>query len=212
MTRKFICVLAIIVLAICLLSGGCFSPGNDTVKAWKDLIKISPQKDTTQKANQEPELSIEKLLKSQTGSKDKVKGSVPKGATIQVELYFIGPDGKKLVAEKRTIPKVEGIARRTVEELIKGPQKAENLGVFPDGTKLLDINVKPDGLCVVDLNSRARQVDNQHQEEFMVHAIANTLGQFPTISGIDFMINGERVDSIGQFVDLSQPVEPDYSI
>lgn len=210
MTKKFICALAIVVLAICLLSGGC-STANDTLKAWKELIKISPQKDSAQKDNQEVGLSIEKLLKSQTKSDNK-DNSVKKSETVQVKLYFVGPDGKKLVMEKRTIPKVEGIARRTIEELIKGPKKAENLSVFPEGTKLLDINIKPDGLCVIDLNSRARQVDNQQQEEFMIYAIANTLGQFPTVSGVDFMINGERVDSIGQFVNLSQPIEPDYSI
>lgn len=210
MTKKFICALAIVVLAICLLSGGC-STANDTLKAWKELIKISPQKDSAQKDNQEVGLSIEKLLKSQTKSDNK-DNSVKNSKTVQVKLYFVGPDGKKLVAEKRTIPKVEGIARKTIEELIKGPKKAENLSVFPEGTKLLDINIKPDGLCVIDLNSRARQVDNQQQEEFMIYAIANTLGQFPTVSGVDFMINGERVDSIGQYVNLSQPIEPDYSI
>lgn len=210
MTKKFICTLAIVVLAICLISGGC-STGNDTLNAWKDLIKISPQKEATKNPDQEAGLSIEKLLKSQDESEDKKKNA-EKTEKVQVELYFIGPDGQKLVAEKRTIVKVEGIARKTIEELIKGPQKKENLSVFPEGTKLLDINVKPDGLCVVDLNSQAQQVDNQLQEEFMVYAVVNTLGQFPTISGVDFMINGERVDSVGQFVDLSQPIEPDYSI
>jgi spore germination protein GerM len=209
MTKRFICILAVLVLAICLLSGGC-SNSNDTIKAWKDLLKISPQEDTTKKANQEVGLSIEKLLKSQTKS-DK-KDSAKTNETIQVKLYFIAPDGKQLVVEKRTIPKVEGIARKTIQELIIGPKKAENLGVFPEGTKLLDINIKPDGLCIIDLNARARQVDNQQQEEFMVYAIANTLGQFPTVNEVNFMINGERVDNIGQYVDLSLPIEPDYSI
>ncbi|MGI5921564.1 MAG: GerMN domain-containing protein [Syntrophomonadaceae bacterium] len=211
MTRKLICVLALGVLAICLLSGGCSFSDNDTLKAWKDLIKISPQKDTNQAADRETGTPIEKLLKSQNNSENNARAG-KSNETIQVKLYFIGPDGKKLVVEKRTIPKVEGIARRTVEELLKGPEKTENCGIAPDGTKLMDINIKPDGLCLVSLNSSAQKVGSREQEEYMIYAIANTLGQFPTISSVDFMINGEKVDSIGKYVDLSQPIKPDYSI
>lgn len=208
MTKKFICFLAVIVLAICLLSGGCFSTENNTIKAWKELISLSPQKDKAQKSDSETGLLIDNLLKKQNNDSQEEKS----GKNIEVELYFLDPGGKKLIKEKRNITKVEGIARKTIEELIKGPAKDENLPVFPEGTRLLDINVKPDGLCIVDLSSQARNISNQQQEKYMIYAITNTLGQFPTINEVEFMINGDRVDAIGQYVDLSIPIEPDYSV
>ena len=123
-------------------------------------------------------------------------------------LYFGGQDGTSLVPESRVIPKEVGIARSTLNELIKGPATPEYLSVFPEGTRLLDINVKPDGLCIVNLSHEACQVTNQQQEEMMVMAIVNTLGQFPTIKEVTFMIDGEPVQEIGGFLDLSQPVKP----
>jgi germination protein M len=41
----------------------------------------------------------------------------------------------------------------------------------------------------------------------MVMAIVNTLGQFATVKEVSFMINGELVQEIGGFVDLSQPLK-----
>ena len=75
----------------------------------------------------------------------------------------------------------------------------------------MDINLKPDGLCIVDLSSEARQVSDRSQEELMIDAVAKTLGQFPTVQERTFMINGENVDSIGGYVDLSAPIRPNFN-
>ncbi len=194
MSKKFVCILAVVLLAICLISGGC-TPQTDTkITDWKDLLKVSPAKNT------------------QNQSDDAVPYSkrTPQVETIGVELYFASGEENKLTAEKRSIPKVEGIARQTMEELLKGPKNSANKAIAPQGTQLKDINLKPDGLCIVDLSSEARQVGNQDQAETMVRAITNTLGQFSTIKRVKFMINGDPVDSIGHFA-LSGSIEPDYS-
>lgn len=199
MTKKVICAVGIVVLAICLLSGGCYSSENNTVKAWKDLLKISPDNKEKAKDVKDPGSLLDNLKPS---SEEKVT----------VELYFKNSDGKVLVVEKRAITKTPAIARKTLEELIKGPQEAKYLPVFPRGTRLLDINIKPEGLCIVDFSSEIRQVSSPQEEQLMIQAIANTLGQFPAINGVSFMINGEKVDSISNDIDLSNPVEPDSSI
>ncbi len=199
MTRKLINGLAVIVLAICLISGGCFSPAeNSSIKAWKDLIKLSPEKENTDKENNKG--------KSLPFEPAEFKES------IDIDLYFAGPDGRGLEVEKRTIDKTEGIARSTIEELTKGPCTAGYINVLPEGTRLLDINIKPDGLCIVDMSSEIRNVSNAHQEELVVYAIANTLGQFPTVKNVSFMINGQKANSIGGFIDISNLVEPDYNL
>jgi germination protein M len=199
MSKKAISILAVIVLAICLISGGCTAPSDKRVdiKNWKDLLSLSPEKS--------------KNLPSDEGEKGvKPEGNPETGQDlIEVKLYFVGPDGKSLVMEERSIAKTESMARNTLQELIKGPAETENLSAIPEGARLRDINLKPDGLCIVDLSSQARQVSSAEQEKLMVDAIANTLGQFPTVEDVTFMIDGQRVDTIAGFLDLSNSIKPD---
>ncbi|NLB88642.1 MAG: GerMN domain-containing protein [Syntrophomonadaceae bacterium] len=201
MTKKFISILAIIVLAVCLVSGGCVPPDKEELQSWQDLLKIKPDEETTDTTDSAVDLE------------NNTNGDLADNAEkITVDLYFISPDGKNLVMENRAIVKQEGIARSTIEELIKGPQKQENLSVFPDGTRLLDINIKPDGRCIVDLSSELTAVSNEHQEKLMLYALVNTLGQFPTVQEVEILINGQKVDSIAGYIDVSAPLKPDYSI
>ena len=95
--------------------------------------------------------------------------------------------------------------------IAEGPP-VESVQVFPDGTRLRDINIKPDGLCIVDLSAEARGVVNKEQEKLMIYGIANTLNQFPSVKEVSFMINGEKVDSIGGYMDLSSPLQANYDI
>lgn len=199
MAKKFISILAIVVLAICLISGGCSPDTDKDLESWKELLRM----DRETKAPDNTDSGEDKLL---TNKLDAITESV------DIKLYFAGPDGGSLVVEKRTVEKVEGIARKTIEELISGPQTPENLAVVPEGTRLLDINVKPDGLCIVNLSSEARKVDNEHQEKIMIYSVVNTLGQFPTIENVSFMVDGEPVDQIAGYVDVSAPVSPDYNL
>lgn len=199
MTQRFLVVIAVLVLAVCLISGGC-QPANEQkdIKSWRDLVNLLPE---PEKESQEEPLdavpTVEPLPKTELNQE-----------TVEVMLYFGGQDGLLLVQESRIIPKEEGIARSTVNELIKGPDTPEYLSVVPEGTRLLDINVKPEGLCIINLSSEACQVTNQQQEEMMIMAIVNTVGQFPTVKEVTFMIEGELVQKIGGFMDLSQPVKP----
>lgn len=201
MTKKFISILAIVVLAVCLVSGGCIPPDRQELQSWQDLLKIKPE----EKASETTDFTAD--LENKTNNDP--AGDVE---TITVDLYFIAPDGSSLVLENRAIPKQEGIARGTIEELIKGPEKPENLAVFPDGTRLLDINIKPNGRCIVDLSSEITNVSNEHQEKLMLYSLVNTLCQFPTVEEVEILINGQKVDSVAGFMDVSAPLQPDYSI
>ena len=202
MSKKAISILAVIILAICLISGGCSAPSDQRVdiKNWKDLLSLAPEKSKT-------------TLPNRSEGKVKPEENPEAGQElIEVKLYFVGPDGKSLVVDERSIDKTESMARNTLQELIKGPAENENLPVIPEGTRLRDINLKPDGLCIVDLSSQARQAGNADQERLMVYAIANTLGQFPTVKDVSFMIDGQKVKTIAGFLELSSSIKPDYSI
>lgn len=200
MRNTFIMILALVLLGVCLLSGGCSQPDKSQIKDWQALLKIPDKQENTSHKQKTALSQNQENLKSEGGQ------------TLQVNLYFGDARGKKLVAEERDIVKVEGVARKTMEELLKGPANAEAVQIFPSGTRLLDINIKPDGLCIVDLSSEARGVNSKEQEKLMIYAVANTLGQFPTIKEVSFMIDGQNVDSIGGYINLDAPVHPDYKV
>lgn len=196
MTKKLIISLAAVLLVVCLLSGGCSKVDDSKIKAWKDMIKIPTSTEKNAPSGKDPLLPDEQS----TNLTEQVK----------ISLYFKDAQQSKLVVEERSIAKVEGIARQTMQELIKGPSQTNLRPVFPTGTKLLDINVKPEGLCIVDLSGEAKKVTNKDQAKLMVQAVANTLGQFPSISQVSFLINGEKVNSLGGMVDLAKPVQAQY--
>ncbi|MDD3365139.1 MAG: GerMN domain-containing protein [Syntrophomonas sp.] len=198
MTKKLIVSLAAVLLVICLLSGGCSKVDESKIKAWKDLIKIPA--------------STEKSAQSDKDILTPEKQSAEPTEKVSVKLYFEDAQQSKLVVEERSIGKVEGIARQTMQELIKGPSQTEMRSIFPSGTKLLDINVKPEGLCIVDLSGEAKKVSNKEQGKLMVQAIANTLGQFPSIREVSFLVNGEKVNNLGGMVDLTKPVQAEYNM
>lgn len=200
MRNTMIAILALVLLSICILSGGCSKTNQAKIKEWQDLIKIPVDKEKAAKTEKSEQAEIKQP--SKTSSKE----------NMPIQLYFADAKGKKLVVEEREIAKVEGIARKSMEELLKGPANVEAIKVIPDGTRLLDINIKPDGLCIVNLSSEARGVMNEDQEKLMVYAIANTLGQFPSIKEVSFMIDGQNVNSIGGYMELSVPVKANYAL
>jgi spore germination protein GerM len=198
MTNKFIMVLAVLLVAVCLLSGGCSKVDESKINSWKDLLKIPVSTDKSAQNNNQA--NITPANESQNAAE-----------MITVKLYFIDSKQHKLVAEDRRIGKVQGIARETMQELIKGPSSANYQAVFPAGTKLLDINVKPEGLCIVDLSGEANKVSGKEQGSLMIQAIADTLGQFPSVKEVSFLINGEKVNTLGGLVDIAQPVQANHT-
>ncbi|MEN6350500.1 MAG: GerMN domain-containing protein [Syntrophomonas sp.] len=202
MSKKIICILAVIILGICLVSGGCdTATGTRNLnRAWKDLIKLVPEKEQAAGSKVQEKESVKVQAPSQ---------ETPSGETSRVKLYFAINGEKKLGVEERTIAKTEGIARSTIQELIKGPESQEFSAVFPPGSKLRDINIKEDGTCVIDLSPEVEGLASNDQEKLMIYAVANTLGQFPTVKEVSFLIDGQKVDAVKGGVDLSSPVKPE---
>ncbi|MFZ5942767.1 MAG: GerMN domain-containing protein [Bacillota bacterium] len=126
-----------------------------------------------------------------------------------VQLYFGSSDGEHLVAVEKDLPKVEGIARETLNALIEGPDfQSGLLPTIPAGTSLLDINVKSDGLCIVDFSEElvSNMPGGKLNEQMTVYSIVNTLTQFPTVDRVEFRVEGKRMDTLLGHVNLSPAV------
>ncbi|NLN86442.1 MAG: GerMN domain-containing protein [Syntrophomonadaceae bacterium] len=195
MTKKLMIALAMMILSACLISGGCSRIDDSKVDSWKDMFKIPTGRD---KDTDEKTIDFPTLVNS-------------RAEQVMVKLYFMDDQAQQLVVEERSIDKVTGIARQTVNELIKGPSNPELQAVIPAGTQLLDINIKPDGLCIVDLSREVNQVSSPQQGELMVQAIANTMGQFTTVEEVSFLVEGENANVLGGVV-VALPVQADSSL
>jgi len=190
--------LAVVVLAICLVSGGCKSvtPNSTEIKSWKDMIKMAPRLDSDKPSTGADKLGV--TTPRENGSRQSEQR--------EIRLYFAANDGQGLALETRKIDKTEGIARSTLQELVKGPLKAGGNKVFPEGSRLLDINIKPEGLCIVDFSSEAANLKSDQAEKLLVYSVVSTLSQFPSVKDVSFRINGEDVNTLNGSMDLSQPV------
>lgn len=209
MARKFGFIAFLIILALCLISGGCSYSENGDINTLKEIIKLPKVKEYENNI-------LEKIKEKAEEDKadyenDKEKGDVNQD-TIQVDLYFGKADKNGLVLEKRDIERREGIARLTVEELLKGPDNSEYVNLFPEGSRLLDINVKPDGVCIVDLSTEVTRLKSSQEEKLMVYSLTNTLAQFPTIDKVVIRIDGQETDTIAGYVKWPRFITPNYNL
>ena len=179
----------IALLAVVLMSGamGC-NRASETLSQLKQDLKQDVALNTTDgenNASQENQLEVpdpNDITIEETYEPVQTMGDAVQEVTVS--LYFADANQEKLVKTEKSIPKVEGMARATIETLLEGPDAGSNLvAAVPSGTQLLDINVKPDEQkCIVDFSQELRNplASSSNSEELAIYSIANTLCQFAT--------------------------------
>ncbi|MFA5536388.1 MAG: GerMN domain-containing protein [Bacillota bacterium] len=190
-----------LVLVVMLLLTGC--------NALNTLSTIKARFNSEPESAEPPVISIPELP-----IPTPVDNTIP-SELKEVVLYFADGYGQSLVAEHRLIPKEEGIARATINELLAGPDLISGfLPTVPYGTVLKDINVKDDGLIIVDFSKELveNHVGGDLGEALTVFSIVNTLAQFPTVDRVQFLVEGQLVETIAGSVNIFDAVYPDDSL
>lgn len=101
------------------------------------------------------------------------------------------------------IPYEEGIAKATVKNLVVGSEVEKRIagsglhGVLPEGTEVLGMAIK-DGLCRVDFSKNILNTASVEQEENMISALTYTLTEFPTISKVQVLVEGQALSSLAK--------------
>ena len=135
--------------------------------------------------------------------------AAPSGRPVVAELYFAWiVDGKqRMVAIKRELPPGLGVARGSLEELLRGEVPRECDRPLPPGTELLGIGVA-DGVATVDFSDhlRAGFQGGSDNEQVTIYSIVNTLTSLPTVDSVQILIEGETVSTIGGHHDISGPL------
>lgn len=134
-------------------------------------------------------------------------------ATVDVTVYFPGPDGRDLVGETRGIlptPLPGDRAKQIVQELIAGPKGGAERAI-PEGTTLRQVFVEDDGTAWVDLSPEFRTgIGGGSADELLqVYAVVDSIGlNVPGITKVGLIVDGRPLDTLNGHLDLRRPLAP----
>lgn len=142
---------------------------------------------------------------------------VPEPAPLRVErrpvrLFFA--QGREILREEeRLIPRRATIleeARAALAELIRGPQSAL-LPTVPPTLKVRGLFLDPQGTAYVDLSGDLREAVQDGMETLVIFSIVDTLtANFPPITRVRILIEGQEVKTVAGAVDLRRPLPPRF--
>ena len=129
-------------------------------------------------------------------------------------MYFAQPNRPFLVGEQRVLPHTGdalAFGRQILTELMAGSTHG-NLATIPGGTKIRSFFILNDKTAVADFSDHLR---NHHEggcrkEQLTLFSIVNSLVlNCPEIDRVQFLIDGEQVQTIAGHVALEFPLTAD---
>ena len=148
-------------------------------------------------------------------------GSVATPTTRMIRLFFAVSDADVLQEEERAIPRAASSveeAKRTVEELIKGPAKGPESDLeptIPPGVQLRQIYIDGKGIAYVDFS---RDLQRNHSggsvgELLTIYSIVDTLtANFDEIVKVKILVEGSEILTLAGHIDTRHPFDPRYSL
>jgi germination protein M len=130
----------------------------------------------------------------------------PIGPTQPTVVYYQDGEGY-LVPVQRQVGKQEGIAKATLGLMVKdvyNDMEAARLGlrtVIPEGTTF-DLNIAG-GRARIDVSKEALATADAEQEANMVSAVVYTLTEFPTVTEVEFLVDGQKRSKLTHGTDVS---------
>lgn len=121
---------------------------------------------------------------------------------VDIMAYYEDENGF-VVPVHTEIPWEEGIAKATLRSMVVGSSTEKRIaqsglkGVLPEGTEIRGMAIK-DGLCRVDFGKNILNTSTYEQEQNMISAITYTLTEFPTISKVELLVEGQALTSLSK--------------
>ncbi|MBO5454222.1 MAG: GerMN domain-containing protein [Clostridia bacterium] len=119
-----------------------------------------------------------------------------------ITLYFSESDYAALISETRevTISQNETTEMKIMKELLKGPEKKNLQRTIPAETKILSVETK-DGVCFVNLSQDfiSKNSGGISAQTLSVYSIVNSLTELEMVDKVQFLIEGQKVES---FIDM----------
>lgn len=134
--------------------------------------------------------------------------------TKEVVLYFANKEYietgneelEKLIPEARVVEYKDILLEEVIiKELIKGPKNDNTYTLIPESAKLLDVEVS-DGTVFVNF-SQEGLFGSSMQEAFTVAQIVSSLFELKSTERVQFLIDGEKAESLMGHLDIFKPFE-----
>ena len=132
--------------------------------------------------------------------------------TVSTVAYY-GDGNGHIVPVMRKIPDQDGVARATLQLMVKNEtndREAARMGLstlLPENCSI-DIDINADGVARVDLGKEANAMPDAASESSMVAGVVAALGEFPTVKQVEFLIGGQKLNKLKHGTDISKPIEP----
>jgi len=139
--------------------------------------------------------------------------ATPETQMLSTVVYYQDGEGY-LVPVTRQIPQTEGVAKATLNLMVKDSKndmEAARLGlrtVIPEGTTF-DLNISG-GKARVDMSREALNCLSAEEEALMVQAVASTLTCFDTVEEVSFLFDGQARSKLTHGTDVSGAFNGDY--
>lgn len=120
------------------------------------------------------------------------------GTETKVKLYFANAAGDALVeyVTDITYTGTGSLEELVLQELINGPAEIGMYRTIPEGTKLLEVEMK-EGTCYVNFDEKYMEKLPKLKDKIAIYSVVNTLIELPYIKRVQFLINGEVQTTFG---------------
>jgi len=117
----------------------------------------------------------------------------------EISLYFLNDKMNGLILERRLISKDADVLKQVVAEMIKGPTDEYAKPVFPNGTKLISIELQ-EGIAFVNFSKEFLQdSEDEGIDKLRVAALVNALTDIPGVESVQILVEGNKIDAIGKY-------------
>lgn len=159
-------------------------------------------------------LNTDKPSVTPLGPQSGPEKEAPAAVSREVTLYFSDNQALYLLPEERTLT-LQGkpLAEAVVQALIEGPRLPGRTRTIPEGTKLLSLSLSDDTAIV----NFSRELRTNHWggsagEMMTVYSVVNSLARIKGISRVQFLIEGQKIETLTGHLDLTAPVTPRWDL
>lgn len=133
----------------------------------------------------------------------------------KVTLYFGDKEAMFLIPEERevVVPEDKSLEVVVLEELIKGPQNPELAITIPKEARVRSVQVE-NGIANVDFSKefQTNHWGGSAGEMMTLSSVTNSLASLPGIDKVQFLLEGQKLESILGHADNTQPIAPNWDL
>jgi len=167
----------------------------------------------TQEITEEPTETTEETTETTEGTTEEptTEETQEKPAEITIPIYFSDDQAQYMKGEYRTISNDDPVTN-AINELLKGPNSANLYVLIPEGTKLLNAEIK-NNIAYVDFSTDILEgvAGGSTLQRFIIYTIVNTLTEIDEVDAVQILIDGKNVKTFGDF-DISTPLYKDINM